>query len=65
MLLRDMLDSILDSIHQPGIILQPASGAEARRHFDNTVAYPVPIERMAPFLMSQDLAALNGYAHAG
>ena len=66
-MLLDMgwLHAIVHSIRGQAIILQPASGPDARRHYDHTIAHPVPLEDIAPVLAPSDLESLNPLCPGG
>ena len=41
------------------IILQPASGADARRHYEDTIENSVPLSRIEPFLRPGLMASIR------
>jgi len=45
----------------PQIIVQPAAGVEARRHYTNTIETPVRLARVRPFLSDQDYQRLISF----
>src|SRR5262245_53628082 len=40
------------------VILQPAGGSDAQRHYQATVGQPVPLARITPFLTPEDQSSL-------
>ncbi len=41
------------------VILQPAGDPDARAHYADTIATPVPLQRLGRHLRAEDLAAIR------
>lgn len=49
----------------PQLLIQPAGGRKARRHYRDTVAKPVPLEFMRPFIGDDDYPVLHSIYAGG
>jgi len=45
----------------PQVIVQPAAGLEARRHFTNTIERSVPLTRIQPHMSEADYRRLAAF----